>query len=141
MVLLAILTCCLVQTIQAAQPRSEIEAVNAAFAAAAAAGNSRALALLYAVDAQIMPAGSEIIVGRNAIEKFWQGALSSGIGQVSLKTLELYASKGHCTEVGRYELHDKVGKALDRGKYIVIWQREQGQWKLLRDMFSSDLPR
>ena len=41
---------------------------------------------------------------------------------------------------GEYALLDKAGKTLDRGKYIVIWKQEGGDWKLLRDMFSSNQP-
>ena len=136
----AVLANCLAYPSHAADPRSGIEAVNTEFASAAGRGDSAAVAALYANDAQLLPAASEPVVGRAAIEKFWQGALQSGITQVSLKTVELYGSGVHCTEVGRYELHDKGGKLLDRGKYIVIWQRERGEWKLLRDMFSTNLP-
>jgi ketosteroid isomerase-like protein len=131
---------CLVQPAWAIELRSDIEAVNAVFASAAARGDSAALAALYADDARIMPAASETIVGRDAIQKFWRGALSSGIPHISLKTIELYGGRDHCTEVGRYELRAKTGKVLDAGKYIVIWHRERGHWKLLRDMFSTDLP-
>jgi ketosteroid isomerase-like protein len=104
------------------------------------AARGAALAALYADDAWIMPTASETIVGRDAIETFWKGALSSGIAHVSLKTLELYDGRDHCTEVGRYELRANSGKVLDVGKYIVIWHREHGHWTLLRDMFSTDLP-
>jgi hypothetical protein len=43
------------------------------------------------------------------------------------------------TEEGQYELKDKAGKTLDQGKYIVVWQKDGSDWKLLRDMFSSKL--
>jgi hypothetical protein len=35
-------------------------------------------------------------------------------------------------------LHDKAGKVLDHGKYVVVWRREGGKWRLLRDMFSTN---
>jgi SnoaL-like domain len=90
---------CLVQPAWAIELRSDIEAVNAVFASATARGDSAALAALYADDATIMPAASETIVGRDAIQKFWRGALSSGIAHISLKTIELYGGRDHCTEV------------------------------------------
>lgn len=124
----------------AADARSEIEAVNNAFVAAVEKGDSSALVALYAETAQVMPAGSEPLKGPEAIQKFWQGALSSGIATVSLKTLEVYPQGAAATEVGRYELRDKAGKVLDQGKYMVIWHREKGHWKVLRDMFSTNLP-
>ena len=88
----------------------------------------------------VMPAGSEPIRGTEAIAKFWQSALSSGVAAIELKTVEVYGQGTRATEVGEYVLRDKAGKVLDRGKYIVIWRNQDGQWKLLRDMFSTNLP-
>jgi ketosteroid isomerase-like protein len=124
----------------AAGPRAAIEAANAKFSALAGQGDSAALAGLYAKDGAVMPAGSEPIRGAEAIAKFWQGALSSGVAAVELKTVEVYGQGTNATEVGEYVLRDKAGKQLDRGKYIVIWHNQDGQWKLLRDMFSSNAP-
>jgi ketosteroid isomerase-like protein len=35
---------------------------------------------------------------------------------------------------------DKDGKQIDKGKYIVLWKKEDGKWKLFRDCYNSDLP-
>src|SRR5882757_4778089 len=128
------------QPVQAAGVQSAIEAANARFSAAATTGDGAELAALYSADAQLLPAGSEVIRGKEAIQKFWQGALDSGIAGISLKTLEVFAQGSTATEVGQYELRDKGGKVLDRGKYIVVWRHEADKWKLLRDMFSTNVP-
>jgi ketosteroid isomerase-like protein len=123
----------------AAGTRSAIQAANAEFSATAAKGDSVALAALYAADGQVMPAGSDPIRGTEAIQKFWQGAINSGIAGIGLKTIEVFAQGSTATEVGQYELRDKAGKVLDHGKYIVIWRRDGDKWKLLRDMFSTNV--
>jgi len=64
--------------------RSGIGTTFAAAAAAAAKADSASIAALYSLDAQVMPAGSEPIRGREAIERFWRGALDSGIAAVRL---------------------------------------------------------
>jgi uncharacterized protein (TIGR02246 family) len=120
--------------------RSDIEAANAQFSAAAAKSDGAALAALYAADGQVMPPGRDPVRGRDAIQKFWQGALDSGIAGIGLTTVEVFGHGPTATEVGQYELRDKTGKILDRGKYIVVWRHEAGKWKLLRDMFSTNLP-
>src|ERR1700677_2811229 len=122
---------------RAESTKSAIEAANAKFSAAAAQGDGAALAALYSPEGQVMPAGSAPIRGTDAIQKFWQRALDSGIAAISLKTIEVFGHGPTATEVGEYELRDKAGKSLDHGKYIVVWQRAEGQWKLLRDMFSQ----
>jgi uncharacterized protein (TIGR02246 family) len=120
--------------------KSAIEAANAQFSAAAAKGDGAGLAELYAPNGQVMPAGSDPIKGAQAIQKFWQGALDSGVAAIGLKTIEVFGHGPTATEVGEYELRDKAGKGLDHGKYIVVWQHVDGKWKLLRDMFSTNVP-
>jgi len=131
---------CLIPAAYADGVRSAIEAANAEFSAAAAKGDGAGLAALYLPDGYVMPAGSDPIQGTEAIREFWQGALDSGIAGVGLKTIEVYGHGSTATEVGEYELRDKAGKVLDHGKYIVIWRHTDGKWKLLRDMFSTNVP-
>lgn len=130
---------CLTPPAYADGVKSSIEAANAQFSAAAAKGDGAALAALYSQDGQVMPAGSDPIRGAEAIQKFWQGALNSGVASVGLKTIEIFGRGPTATEVGEYELRDKAGKVLDHGKYIVIWQHADGKWLLLRDMFSTNV--
>jgi ketosteroid isomerase-like protein len=124
---------------QADATRAAIEKANSEFSAAAAKGDGAAIAALYTADGQVLPAGSEPIRGGAALQKFWQGALSSGVVGVSLQTLEVFNGASSATEVGHYELRDKAGKTLDQGKYIVIWEKVGAQWKLARDMFSTNM--
>jgi ketosteroid isomerase-like protein len=120
--------------------RAEIDAANAQFSAAAAKGDGAGLAALYATDGQLLPSGSDPIKGAQAIQKFWQGALDSGVAGIGLKTVDLFGHGPTTTEVGEYELRDKSGKVIDHGKYIVVWRHEGAGWKLLRDMFSTNVP-
>jgi uncharacterized protein (TIGR02246 family) len=131
---------CLTPAAYADGVKGAIEAANGQFSAAAAKGDGAAVAALYSPDGQVMPAGSDPIRGTEAIQKFWQGALDSGIAAIGLKTIEVFGHGPTATEVGEYELRDKAGKVLDHGKYIVVWQRTDGKWKLLRDMFSTNVP-
>jgi ketosteroid isomerase-like protein len=124
----------------AAGAREAIQSNNGKFSALFAKGDAAAIAALYAKDAAVMPTGSEPVRGTQAIQKFWQNAISSGVSGCELKTVEVYGEGKAATEVGEYALLDKAGKTLDRGKYIVIWKREGNEWKLFRDMFSSNQP-
>jgi uncharacterized protein (TIGR02246 family) len=128
----------LAQPANAAEVRPAIEAANARFSAIAAKRDAAGLAMLYATDGQLLPAGSDVVRGREEIQKFWQGALDSGIAGIELKTLEVFAAGSTATEVGQYELRDAAGKVLDHGKYIVIWRHEGHHLRLLRDMFSTN---
>ena len=126
--------------VRAEDVRTQIEAANKNFEAAAAKGDGAALAALYTSDARLLPANSDFVIGTAAIQKFWQGVLDSGIRGATLKTLE---AEGHGTvahEVGTYELPDQGGKTLDKGKYVVIWKKVGTQWRLHRDIWTTSMP-
>src|SRR6267378_4065516 len=95
---------CLAPAAYADGVRTAIEAANAQFSAAVAKGDGAALAALYSTDGQVMPAGSAPIRGTEAIQKFWQGALDSGVAAVGLKTIDVFGRGPTATEVGEYEL-------------------------------------
>src|SRR5277367_2165458 len=81
---------CLTPSAHAEDVKSAIEAANAQFSAAAEKGDGAALAALYSPNGQVMPAGSDPIRGTEGIQKFWQGALDSGVAAIGLKTIEIF---------------------------------------------------
>ena len=123
-----------------ADVRAEIEAANRQFEAAAAKGDGTGLAALYPASGQALPAGSDVVNGTEALGKFWQGVLDSGVKGARLKTLEVESHGDLAHEVGQYELLDAAGKILDRGKYVVIWKKDGGRFKLHRDIWTTSMP-
>jgi uncharacterized protein (TIGR02246 family) len=120
--------------------RGAIEAANKQFVAAFAKGDAAALAAMYTPGAMALPPNGEIAKGREAIQKIWRGAIDGGIKAVTLTTSEVESHGDTAHEVGNYEMKVDGGKVVDRGKYIVIWKREQGQWKLHRDIWNTNMP-
>jgi uncharacterized protein (TIGR02246 family) len=120
--------------------QAAIEAANAKFSDAVSRGDSKGVAVLYTKNGQVLPEGSDPVKGTAAIQKFTQGMIDSGVGSIDLKTLEVYGHGPTAAEVGEYDIHDKTGNSIDHGKYVVIWRRVGGQWKLHRDIFTSNVP-
>jgi uncharacterized protein (TIGR02246 family) len=120
--------------------RAAIEAANKQFIAAVAKGDAAALAGMYTTAAIAFPPNGEPAKGRAAIQKLWQGVVASGIKGATLTTSEVETHGDTAHEVGNYEMKVEGGKVVDRGKYIVIWKREQGQWKLHRDIWNTSMP-
>ena len=44
-------------------------------------------------------------------------------------------------EEGSYKLLNDKGNLSDKGQYIALWQRESGNWKINRDMWTSSVPK
>lgn len=126
-----------------AQPggvKAQIDKANAAFVAAFAKGDAAAIAAMYTTDAQAFPPNSDIVRGRAAIQKLWEGAMGMGVKTVRLQATEVESHGTVAHEVGTYAMVGADGKELDSGKYIVIWKRDGTAWKLHRDIWNTNKP-
>ncbi len=120
--------------------RDAIAAVNDNLMVTFSRGDAAGLADLYTEDGQVLPPNSDIVKGKQAIQGFWQVNMEMGIKEVKFETVELESHGDTAIEVSRYTLRGEGGQVLDKGKYIVIWKKEKGQWKLHRDIFNSSMP-
>jgi ketosteroid isomerase-like protein len=117
----------------------EIEAANQEFMAFFAASDSVGLANLYTQDAKLMNTGAPAITGRKNIQSALSGIMKSGISSANLITLEVWGSESLITEEGEVSLFVN-GDEVYQGKYMVLWKKDDGKWKLFRDIFNSNLP-
>jgi ketosteroid isomerase-like protein len=126
----------------AAQPdaRAAIEEGNRQFSAALARGDSKALAAMYTAGARAFPPNADIVEGPEAIGRMWQSVIDAGIKGLELTTVDVEGQGDTAYEAGRYRLLGDGGKVLDQGKYVVVWKRDGGQWKLHRDIWNTSQP-
>ncbi len=120
--------------------RSEIEAANAEWAKQYNAGNAAGVTALYTDDAKAMPPNSDFATGKAGITAVWQGMMDSGAKSGKLTTVEVMGTGDTALEVGTYEVMDKDGKVIDKGKYMVHWKKVGSAWKLHRDIWNSSMP-
>ena len=120
--------------------RKEIEEANRNFMDFLSKGDSVGLANCYSDDAKFMGPNSPEIEGRKNIQTVVAGIINSGATKLDLKIKDLWGTEALLAEEGQLRLSTKEGKQLDKGKYIVLWKKEDGKWKLFRDCFNSDLP-
>jgi len=125
---------------QSTEVREAITAANEEFMNAFSQGDAAGIASLYTEDGQLLPPNSDLISGKPGIQAFWQGGMDMGLKSATLEIVEVEAHGDTAIEVSKYTLQGDGGQVLDRGKYIVIWKREHGQWRLHRDIFNSSLP-
>jgi len=119
--------------------KAEIEEANKNFMALVAAGDSVGLANSFTVDAKLMAPGGPAVEGRSNIQTAISGILQSGITAIDLRTINVYGTEDLIAEEGEHTLF--VGdQAVGEDKYIVLWKKEDGRWKLFRDIFNSNLP-
>ena len=124
-----------------AQVRAAIDQANAKFEEAVQNQDAAALAALYTADAAVLPPGGEIVRGPAGAEELW-GAVMSGLGvkAVDLQTVELEVSGDTAFEIGEAILSlEPEGEepATQFAKYVVVWKKEDGSWKLHWDIWND----
>lgn len=120
--------------------RDAIVAAGARFMTAFRAGDAAAVAACYTRDAQLLPANSDAVAGTAAITAFWRDIIAAGIADVRLETIDVESQGDLAVEQGRYALTGADGGPVDEGKYLVLWHRDGGEWKLHRDIWTTSRP-
>jgi uncharacterized protein (TIGR02246 family) len=128
-------------TAQARSVKAEIDAANQQWIAAFNKGDAAAVAALYTDQATVLPPGADIAKGRDAIQKVWAGAIQSGLKNITLQTVAVEQFGNAAREIGRFSADvtnpQKPTVHVD-GKYVVLWKRLHGAWKLDTDIWNMN---
>lgn len=110
------------------------------FSAAYMRGDVAALTALYTTDAVIFPERSDAITGPENIKRYWTPAKEGRVTRHQLTPTRVVIEGKHAYDYGTYEIAgERAGKAWGpfRGKYLVVWRREPGGWRMQLDMWNS----
>jgi len=124
----------------AAKAKKEIEAANQRITELSVKGDSVGLANVFTSDAKFMGANTPTVVGRKNIQTAISGMFSAGVARIDIKTSEVWGGGELVVEVGETTYSSKEGAPLGKDKFITVWKKEDGQWKIFRDCSNSDLP-
>ena len=120
--------------------KKEIEAANLEVSEFMAKADSVGLASCYGTDGALLLNNMPAITGQANLVKVWGGFINAGIARIELNTTEVWGDENYITEYGTFVLKAKDSTQLDKGKYLVLWKKENGKWKFHRDISNSDLP-
>lgn len=122
-----------------AQDKSTIQKLNDEWVAAFNKGDAAALAAMYTADAYVLPAGAEMAKGHKAIEALWKGAMQQ-FADPKVTTLDVQSlGPGAAREIGSFKFKTKAQPPQDAvGKYVVVWRKMGGQWKLATDIWNMN---
>jgi ketosteroid isomerase-like protein len=96
----------------------------------------------YAADAMVLRPNVPPVRGAAAIREFFFGALEAGLGEVELEPLRVELMGEVAYEAGRCKMLVPVAmgkRREERGKYMIMFSRQNGEWKAVADTWSSDL--
>lgn len=121
--------------------QAAIKTTNQKFMEAFQRGDAAGIAALYTDEAKLLPPGNQMTSGRKAIESFWQGAMNMGIKEAKLETVGIEAASDLAYEVGRFALTvqpERGERTTLTGKYVVVWKKQGGTWKLHADIWNTN---
>lgn len=119
---------------------NEIKEANVPFMEAFNNADAEAMSMNYTENGKLYPANSEIIEGRENIKAFWQGGMDMGIKKVILETDYAEGFGETAIEDGSYTLYAEGDVVIDKGKYLVVWKKVEGNWKLHQDIWNTSMP-
>jgi len=130
-----------------ADPRTEeqtIRELDTQFAAAAAKRDAEAAVVLYAPDATILAPDAAAATGTDAIRAKWTEFLKTPGLVVNIVPERIYiaTSADLATDAGRFdlELNGSQGHLKLVYKYLEVWRKTNGQWKVMYDTWNADAP-
>jgi len=94
----------------------------------------------------VLPPNEAIATGPEAVKALFERLHTYPQLKVHWQPVEVgaAASGDLAYSTGTYEMsyNDANGKpVMDRGKYVTVWRKQMGgSWKVVRDIFNSDLP-
>lgn len=119
--------------------KSFIDSMNTKFSGHLAAGDSSALASLYWPNAELLLDNSDPVKGSDIVNA-WGSAIRTGLKEITLSTTDITGNSTFIIETGHYEMKDGVQQIIDKGKYVVVWEQRDNEWKIYRDIGCTSLP-
>ncbi|MCF8235968.1 MAG: DUF4440 domain-containing protein [Bacteroidales bacterium] len=118
----------------------DVEAVNNSIMEAFEKGDAAAIASYYTSDAQLFPPNTPAIEGAENIRQFWKSGMERGIKKAIFETRSAKSNGNTAVEEGMFKLFARGDYLISEGKYILTWEKVNGDWKITRDMWNKNAP-
>jgi ketosteroid isomerase-like protein len=130
------------QNVDLAAEEAALRGMNHSFQAALTAKDSTALANFYADEARVMPPNEPRVEGRDAIRRKWGEFLTMPGFNLTFASDRIVISESGdlAYDTGTYQTRMEIeSKPVDDvGKYVTVFKKVGGEWKIVADMFNSD---
>lgn len=135
-----LLTSCQPAKPDLAQIRTEIQAMEDAYAEGLKAKDANAVLAYYAEDAISMANNQPSVSGHDALLKMIQQDIASDTTNtvVSFETVDLFAAGDLVTETGKAIYKDTDGNVVKTAKYMSVFEKRNGKYVCIRDIYNND---
>ncbi len=124
--------------------REQIDELNASWVVAFKSRDFAMIEALYMPDGMLLPTGTPAIEGQKAIASVWKSWGDIPNVEIAFAANRVVAatSGDMAYDYGWYTFafDTDSGRFEDKGKYIVVWKKVGGVWKVAADIFNTNLP-
>lgn len=113
---------------------------NERFTNAHLTGDVAAIDAMFTPDATSYPPGADAVRGLPALHDFTVAYLEAGLTEFREETTEFYGNAEYVVDAGTYVVTYGPEPVTERGKYLNVWQRVDGSWKIKSNMWNVDGP-
>ncbi|WP_373494292.1 DUF4440 domain-containing protein [Aquiflexum sp.] len=104
------------------------------------------LASAFAPNVVQFPPNLSPVVGKQAFTDWWIQSLKAGKWDFNRRTQDIKISGSIAVELGKYTLNfepysqSPMPAFSDKGNYVVLWEKFDGDWKIVWDAPVSEVP-
>jgi hypothetical protein len=113
---------------------------NNKFTQAHIKGDTAYLNNIFTKDAKVFAPGADVVIGRPAIAALNVEYVQSGIKQFDEVTTGLYGNNDYVFDEGTYYFRYGKENTIEKGKYLNVWKKENGDWKIFTNMWNTNAP-
>jgi len=117
-----------------------IEEKNNQFTQAHITGDTTFLNNIFTKDAKAFPPNSDVVIGRAAIAVVNSQWVNFGIKEFREETTAFYGNEDYLIDEGTYYIRYGKDNTIDKGKYLNVWKKEDGDWKMFTNMWNTSMP-
>lgn len=121
----------------------EIRDLDKKWVGAVVRGDVATIVGFYAPDGAFLLPNAPPAEGPEAIGEAWKGLMSLPNFSLNFRPtrIDVAASGDLATDIGTYDLafSSNGGRVRDEGKYVLVWKKINGEWKVLADILNSNL--
>ena len=113
---------------------------NLKFNQAFVAGDSVTAVHHFTDDARIFPPNSEQLAGKSAFAPVLGQYMKFGIKKFTDETTKVFKAGDYIVEEGNYFFGGDNNTTIDKGKYLCVWQKVDGEWRVCSNMWNTSMP-
>ena len=123
-----------------AKMQKVIEANNARFTDSHVQGDQATIDAMFTKDAKCLPPGADPVIGRDAIAQLTRQYLEGGVSEFRESTTDFYGNEELLIDQGTYVMVYGKDKTRETGKYLNVWKKEEGVWKIYSNIWNTNAP-